>query len=102
MKNFVRENWYKLMIGSSFMMASFGFMIFMISPVYSNSENGKPEIKNLGILKSPIGINSWVDGNHVYFVDGGYIYRFKNSVEWGSPHDFFRNPTIKPEKVKLQ
>jgi hypothetical protein len=39
MKNFVKENWYKLMIGSSMMMASFGFMIYAISPAYSNNVN---------------------------------------------------------------
>ncbi len=38
MKNFVKENWYKLMIGSSMMMASFGFMIYAISPAYSNTD----------------------------------------------------------------
>jgi hypothetical protein len=38
MKNFVKENWYKLMIGSSMMMASFGFMIYAISPSYANKD----------------------------------------------------------------
>ncbi len=47
MKNFVKENWYKLMIGSSMMMASFGFMIYAVSPAYSNSE--KTEINNRAI-----------------------------------------------------
>lgn len=37
------------MVGSSMMMASFGFMIYAISPVYSNSEKEKTEIKNQGI-----------------------------------------------------
>jgi hypothetical protein len=41
MKNFVKENWYKLMLGSSMMMASFGFMIYAISPAYSNSDKEK-------------------------------------------------------------
>lgn len=51
MKNFVKENWYKLMIGSSMMMASFGFMIYAISPSYAN-EN-KTEEKVLNKTNSP-------------------------------------------------
>jgi hypothetical protein len=74
MKNFIKENWYKLMIGSSMMMASFGFMIYTISPAYSNSEKEKTEIKNTGISNSPVGTNVWNDGTYAYFVDGGYVY----------------------------
>ena len=36
MKNFVSENWYKLMIGSSLLMASFGFMIYAVSPAMAD------------------------------------------------------------------
>lgn len=71
MKNFVKENWYKLMIGSSMMMASFGFMIYAISPAYSNSDKEKTEIKNTGISNSSNGV---IVGNSAYFVDGGYLY----------------------------
>jgi hypothetical protein len=74
MKNFVKENWYKLMIGSSMMMVSFGFMIYAISPAYSNSDKEKTEIKNTGIPNSPVGTNVWNDGKYAYFVDGGYVY----------------------------
>jgi hypothetical protein len=49
MNNFVKENWYKLMVGSSMMMVSFGFMIYAISPAYSNSEKDKTEIKNTNL-----------------------------------------------------
>jgi len=75
MKNFVKENWYKLMIGSSMMMASFGFMIYAISPAYSNSERESAEIKNKMITYAPVGANGVVLGSDVFFVDGGYIYR---------------------------
>jgi hypothetical protein len=61
MKNFVKENWYKLMIGSSMMMASFGFMIYSISPSYAN-EN-KTEEKTLSNTKSPN------DQNYEFLVD---------------------------------
>ena len=71
MKNFVKENWYKLMVGSSMLMASFGFMIYAISPVYSNSDKEKTEIKNTGIPNSSNGVI--VDGA-AYFVDNGYLY----------------------------
>ena len=47
MKTFVKENWYKMMVGTSMMMASFGFMIYAVSPAYSNSE--KTEINNRDI-----------------------------------------------------
>ena len=35
MKKFVSENWYKLMIGSSMLMASFGFMMHSVSPAHA-------------------------------------------------------------------
>lgn len=37
MKKFVSENWYKLMIGSSLLMASFGFMVHSVSPAMANN-----------------------------------------------------------------
>jgi hypothetical protein len=80
MKNFVKENWYKLMIGSSMMMASFGFMIYAISPAYSNTDKEKTEIKNTGIPDSTVGTNGYIEGNYVFFVDGGYVYRFNRNV----------------------
>ena len=36
MKKFLTENWYKLMIGSSMLMASFGFMVYSISPAMAS------------------------------------------------------------------
>lgn len=74
MKNFVKENWYKLMVGSSMMMASFGFMMYAISPVYSNSEFEKSEMKNEVKLKAPVGTNGVIVDDYAYFVDGGYVY----------------------------
>ena len=71
MKNFVKENWYKLMVGSSMMMASFGFMIYAISPAYANSDKVNTEIKNSSIANAPNGV---ITQNKVFFVDGGYLY----------------------------
>ena len=104
MKNFVKENWYKLMIGSSMMMASFGFMIYAISPAYSNSDKEKTEIKNTGIPNGQVMNDGIAVGNYIYFVDGGYLYEFHNSADRyrNSPEGFCVNPTsLKPKKVKL-
>ena len=62
------------MVGSSMMMASFGFMIYAISPAYSNSENNNSTIPN-----SPQGTNGVIVGEYVHFVDGGYIYTWEKS-----------------------
>ena len=74
MKNFVKENWYKLMVGSSMMMASFGFMMYAISPVYSNNNDNKVEIPSNQNITSPVGSNGVIVGDKAYFVDGGYAY----------------------------
>ena len=37
MKKFVSENWYKMMIGSSLLMASFGFMVHSVFPAMADS-----------------------------------------------------------------
>lgn len=39
MKKFISENWYKLMTGSSLVMASFGFMVYSISPAIAGGNN---------------------------------------------------------------
>ena len=44
MKIFLKENWYKLMIGSSMLITSFGFMIYAISPSYANNNLSKQNI----------------------------------------------------------
>ena len=41
MKKFISENWYKLMIGSSLLMASFGFMVHSVSPAMADDNNQK-------------------------------------------------------------
>jgi hypothetical protein len=100
MKNFVKDNWYKLMIGSSMMMASFGFMIYAISPAYSNSDKEKTEFKNTGIPNAPVGTNGVIVEGYAYFVDGGYMYK----IETGDCDDWFRYDNKygdAPEKKKL-
>jgi len=46
MKQFLSSNWYKLMIGSSLLMGSFGFMMYSITSVLAN-ESKVPVYKNI-------------------------------------------------------
>ena len=46
MKKFVSENWYKLMIGSSLLMASFGFMVHSVSPAIADDNNQKLNVNS--------------------------------------------------------
>jgi hypothetical protein len=40
MKKFIAQNWYKLMIGTSLLMASFGFMIRSVTPAVAQATKG--------------------------------------------------------------
>ena len=46
MKKFVSENWYKLMIGSSLLMASFGFMVHSVSPAMADDKSQKLNVNS--------------------------------------------------------
>jgi hypothetical protein len=46
MKKFVSENWYKMMIGSSLLMASFGFMVHSIAPAMADDNNQKLNVNS--------------------------------------------------------
>ena len=59
MKIFVKENWYKLMIGSSFFIFSVGFFINSVSPVYSsNTDKNNNSLKvlpnNQKVIQVPV------------------------------------------------
>ena len=69
----MKENWYKLMVGSSMMMASFGFMMYAISPAYSSNNDHKVEIQTPEISSASVGANGVTVGGITYFVDGGYV-----------------------------
>ena len=84
MKTFVKENWYKLMVGSSMLMVSFGFMMYAISPAYSNSELEKSEMNNEVKLNSPVGANGANYSDGAFFVDGGYAYKFTGDDAYDS------------------
>ena len=44
MKNFVKENWYKLMIGSSMFIFSISALIYSVSPAYANMPKPIPAV----------------------------------------------------------
>ena len=87
MKNFVKENWYKLMMGSSMIMASFGFMMYAISPAYSNNNENKVEILSSQNITSPVGTNGVIIDDNVYFTSGNYLY----SIPKGDIKGWIRN-----------
>ena len=46
MKKFVSENWFKFMIGSSLLMASFGFMVHSVTPAMAYDGKDKFNINS--------------------------------------------------------
>ena len=38
MKKFILQNWYKMILGSSMLMASFGFMMYAINPSFASTK----------------------------------------------------------------
>jgi hypothetical protein len=124
MKNFVKENWYKLMIGSSLFIFSVGFFINSVSPVYSSysdknnnsikvlpnnqkliqvpvnedgSVNVKLSEKQMTELKSkPNGTNGYVDNNgYLYFVDNGNIIQMKSKIEYDFDNSYSSSSQMK-------
>jgi hypothetical protein len=80
MKTFMKENWYKLMVGSSMMMVSFGFMMYAISPAYSSNNANKVEIP-VKFSEEQKKENNKSTGNSTYsdfVVVGGKVYGLRN------------------------
>ncbi len=73
MKNFVKENWYKLMIGSSLFIFSVGFLIQSVTPAYS-----KPETRD-NINKASIQVPVNEDGSINVKLSPEQINEIKNS-----------------------
>lgn len=62
MKKFISENWYKLMIGSSLLMASFGFMVHSVSPAMA--DNGKENfVSNSNYMLVPTNADGSINVN---------------------------------------
>jgi hypothetical protein len=92
MKNFVSENWYKLMIGTSLLMTSFGFMVYTISPARASES----KINNLNTNLTPgeaYVTGCGISNGYAYLVDfkingRNHYYkipldRFKTSSDYG-------------------
>ena len=48
MKNFVKENWYKLMIGCSMFIFSISALIYSVAPAYANISKPIPAVTPVG------------------------------------------------------
>jgi hypothetical protein len=113
MKNFVKENWYKLMIGSSLFIFSVGFFINSVSPVYSsNTDKNNNSLKvlpnNQNIIQVPVNEDGSVNvklseeqmkeirepqGNSDYsdfVVKGGYVYGLKKGYTGRSSSHWYQ------------
>lgn len=88
MKNFVKQNWYKLMVGSSLLMASFGFMVYSITSAHAEESHLK---ENAAFYNS----NSSSAENSYWVAYNGYAYRIKESY-----YDF--DPMRVVSKIKLE
>ena len=98
MKTFVKENWYKLMVGTSMLMASFGFMIYAISPAYSNNNDNKVENPSSQNTTSPVGTNGVIIDGYAYWCDGGYMYKCDKPGNWFTYDNKYGDA---PKKKKL-
>jgi len=68
MKNFVKQNWYKLMVGSSLLMASFGFMVYSVTSAHAEESHLK---ENAAFFNS----NSSSEQNYYWVASNGYAYK---------------------------
>jgi hypothetical protein len=109
MKNFVKENWYKLMVGSSLFIFSVGFFINSVSPVYSSNtdktnnslkvlpnnqrviqvpvnEDGSVNVKlseeQMKEIREPQGSSDYSD----FVVIGGYVYGLRKGYTGSSEY----------------
>ena len=82
MKTFLSHNWYKLMIASSFLIFSIGFLLYAISPSYANTNEEKINTS----------VNSPNSNDDIFAVtSNGYLYVFndKNTMyNWASGLNF--------------
>jgi hypothetical protein len=85
MKTFLKENWYKLMIGFSMVTFSLSALIYSISPAMANDNEHNIQFNS----NIPVGNKGITIGQHTYFVDAGYVYK------WNLEKDYFGNATWK-------
>ena len=92
---FLKENWFKLMTGTSMLVFSFAFLMYAVSPSYANetSEVNKPQMESF---------------DDVFAVaSGGYLYTWSSKEamsNWAS-NAYKDYPSlinrVKPTKRKL-
>ena len=85
MKNFLKENWFKLMTGTSMLVFSFAFLLYVVSPTYANqtSENKTPE------MESNDDTFAVASGGYLYLWDSksdAYFWSKGNTEIWSSPY----------------
>jgi hypothetical protein len=104
MKTFLKENWYKLMIGFSMVTFSLSALIYSISPAMANDNEHNIQFNS----NIPVGNKGVIIGEYTYFVDAGYVYRCRflgikryNDLLWRGDHK--ESPSGPPiwEKSKL-
>ena len=70
MKTFVKENWYKLMIGCSMFIFSVSALIYSVSPARAeNVFKAKSNIVNNGFYVVRNGVVYWTSGEYGYDAD---------------------------------
>jgi hypothetical protein len=84
MKNFITNNWFRMVIGTSTLIFSVGFFIRSITPSYATNPNNTSNV---------VSTNGYAEGNYVYFIDNGIMYQiqkgdlhmtFKYGREWSN------------------
>ena len=70
MKTFIKNNWFRMLIGTSAFITSVGFFIHSINPSYATN----PQPFNTSNLATT---NGYVEGNYVYFISGSYIFKIQ-------------------------
>ena len=64
MKTFVKENWYKLMIGCSMFIFSISALIYSVAPAYANASKPIPAVSKYDFYV--VGKSSNDNFNYVY------------------------------------
>ena len=71
MKNFLKENWFKLMTGTSMLVFSFAFLMYAVSPTYANYTKEVEKTKVEKPLPSPSDKVIVTSNGYAYTWDGG-------------------------------
>ena len=88
---FLKENWFKLMTGTSMLVFSFAFLMYAVSPSYANETNEKKDINQ----KKP----NYTNQTNYLIEYNGYLYSWRNCYsanEWAEG-----DSDIEPHKRKL-